>query len=208
MNRIFSCTILSSASGTTLHKDFPVQCCPRRSYSWGNIAQIKTLCTDKVFEAPDNNAQEKVLFYVVLILLRQHYIGKNPMQCWTWGSWQQCTGKNLVQFCLNTLGTTWRRSKPSAMLSERLQTNPVQSFLHTHGTTWYRKSLCYVVPEAPFYRQQTTLLHYSKQHCTGKNPGNVFWTTSGHSAYKYSSGPSCQKKKREVIFPLLRKSVN
>ena len=200
--------MLSSASGTTLHKNFPVQCCPRRSYSWGNIAQIKTLCS-VVFQAPDNNAQEKILFYVVLILLGQHYIGKNPMQCWTWGSRQQCTGKNLVQCCLNTLGTTWRRSKPSAMLSERLQTtlhrknpvqNPVQSFLHIHGITWYRKSLCNIVPEAPFHRQQTTLLHCSRQHCTGKNPGNVFWTTSGHSAYKYSSGPSCQKKKEKLSF--------
>ena len=157
--------MLSSASGTTLHKNFPVQCCPRRSYSWGNIAQIKTLCS-VVFQAPDNNAQEKILFYVVLILLGQHYIGKNPMQCWTWGSRQQCTGKNLVQCCLNTLGTTWRRSKPSAMLSERLQTtlhrknpvqNPVQSFLHIHGTTWYRKSLCNIVPEAPFHRQHCSI---------------------------------------------------
>ena len=124
LNRIFSCAMLSSASRTTLHKNFPVQCCPRRSHSWGNIAQIKTLCS-VVYEAPDNNAQEKILFYVVLILLGQHYIGKNPMQCWTWGS---------------------------------------------------------------------------RQQCTEKNPGNVFWTTSGHSAYKYSSGPSCQKKKDKLSF--------
>ena len=30
--------------------------------------------------------------------------------------------KDRLQFCLNTLGTTLHRSKPYAMLSERLQT--------------------------------------------------------------------------------------
>ena len=39
---------------------FPVQCC-----SWANITQIKTLC-NVVQEAPNNNAQEKILFNVVL----------------------------------------------------------------------------------------------------------------------------------------------
>ena len=56
--RHFSYAIFSGASQTTLHNIFPVQSCPRRSYSWVNIAQIKTLCI-VVLEAPDNNAQEK-----------------------------------------------------------------------------------------------------------------------------------------------------
>ena len=49
--------MLSGASMTTLHKVFPVQCCPRR-YSWGNIAQIKTMCSS-VQDAPNNIVQEK-----------------------------------------------------------------------------------------------------------------------------------------------------
>ena len=80
---------------------------------WANIAQVKALC-NIVQEAPDNMAQENVLFKVVLTLLRQHGTGKNLMQCCTTGSrqhWtvkimfnvflilleQHCTGKSPVQ---------------------------------------------------------------------------------------------------------------
>ena len=114
--------MLSSASGTTLHKNFPVQCCPRRSYSWGNIAQIKTLCS-VVFQAPDNNAQEKILFYVVLILWGQHGAGQNPVQCCPRGSRQHCTGKILCKILCKVFfifmgqhGT----GKAYAILSQRL----------------------------------------------------------------------------------------
>ena len=44
-------------------------------YSSDKIAQVKTLC-NVVQEAPDNNAQEKNPFTVVLILLGQHCTGK------------------------------------------------------------------------------------------------------------------------------------
>ena len=60
-------------------------------YSSGKITQVRTL-SNVVQETPDNIAHEKNLFNVVLILLVQH-----------------CTGKKLVQCCLNTLGTTLRR---------------------------------------------------------------------------------------------------
>ena len=56
-------------------------------YSWNNITLLKTLI-NVVLEAPDNNAQEKTLCNVVLILLGQHFA--------TWGSGQHCTRKNLV----------------------------------------------------------------------------------------------------------------
>ena len=95
LNINFSNGILPGASKTTLHKVFPVQCCPRR-YFWEDIAQIKTLCSviqeapsktavktlcNVVLEAPDNNVQEKVLFVFVLILFVQHRTGQIPMQC-------------------------------------------------------------------------------------------------------------------------------
>ena len=57
-------------------------------YSSDKVTQVKNLCNN-VQEAPDILYREKNLFNVVLILLGQH-----------------CTGKKLVQCCLNTLGTT------------------------------------------------------------------------------------------------------
>ena len=63
----------------------------------------------------------KILSNVVLILVGQHCTGQNPMQYCSRGSKQHCM-KNLVQFRLNALGATLHRSKPYAMLPERLQT--------------------------------------------------------------------------------------
>ena len=48
-------------------------------YSLENIAQVNDLC-NVILEAPKNNAQKKILFDVVLILLGQHSTGKNLMQ--------------------------------------------------------------------------------------------------------------------------------
>ena len=48
-------------------------------YSLDNIAQVNDLC-NVILEAPKNNAQKKILFDVVLILLGQHSTGKNLMQ--------------------------------------------------------------------------------------------------------------------------------
>ena len=46
---------------------------------WTNITQVNTL-RNVVQEAPDNNAQEKILLNVVLILSGQHCTGQDPMQ--------------------------------------------------------------------------------------------------------------------------------
>ena len=80
-----------------------------------NFVQVNTLCN--VFpEAANNFAQEKILCNVVLILLGQHLIGQNFVQCCPRDSrkiaWeeilckivlillgQHCTGQNLVQYC-------------------------------------------------------------------------------------------------------------
>ena len=63
---------------------------------------------------------------------RGHQLSRGPRQ--------HCTGKNCVQCYLNTLGTTLHRSKPSEILSERLQItfhrkNLVHYCLNTPGTT-------------------------------------------------------------------------
>ena len=81
----FSYALLSWDPKTTLHKVFPVQCCSRKWFSWDNIAQIKTLCI-VALEAPCINAQEKILFNVVLILLGQYCTGQNPMHSYNWNN--------------------------------------------------------------------------------------------------------------------------
>ena len=68
------------------------------------------------------------------------------MQCYPRGSRQLCIRKNHVQCCLNTLRTILHRSKPYAILSERLQ------------TTLHKKIL------------RNFALILLGQHCTGKNP--------------------------------------
>ena len=95
---------------------YPMQCCPWDSrqhctrkkscsmlsqFSYDNIALVtaKTLC-NVAQESQDNNAQEKILFNVVLIFLGQHCTGKNFVQCCPRDSRQHCRGKNPVQ-CLN-----------------------------------------------------------------------------------------------------------
>ena len=59
----------------------------------GDIAQIKTLCS-VVIEAADSNAQEKISFNVVLILLGQYSTGQNHMQCSPRGPRQNYIRKN------------------------------------------------------------------------------------------------------------------
>ena len=93
MNRGFCDAILSEASRAMLHKVFPVQSCPRRWFSRGDIAQIKTLCS-VVIDAADSNAQEKISFNVVLILLGQYSTGQNHMQCSPRGPRQNYIRKN------------------------------------------------------------------------------------------------------------------
>ena len=93
--------MLSGTSTTTLHKVFPVLCSPRTWYSWDNIAQIKTLAS-VVLEAPDNNAKEKILLNLVLILLRQYCTSQSPMRCCPRGSGQHCAGKILYNVILKS----------------------------------------------------------------------------------------------------------
>ena len=122
----------------------------------------------------------------------------------------------------NTLGTTLLRSTPFAMLSEKLQTtlhkknpveNPMQNFLHAHGSTWYRKSLCNAVPEAPLYKyrqhcsiapdyiaQEKIQAMFSEQHL-------VTPLINIHQVLHVKKKKK-RKRKGEVIFHLLRKSVN
>ena len=57
-------------------------------------------------EVPDNTAQEKDLFNVVLILFGQHCTGKILVQFCPRGSRQHCTEKRTVQCCFNTVRKT------------------------------------------------------------------------------------------------------
>ena len=128
-----------------------------------------------VQKTPNNNAQEKILFNVILVFLGQHCTDQNPMQCCPWGSRQQCTilfndvlnlleqhctGKSLVHCCLWDSRQHYTRK------------NLVQCCLNTFGTTLHKQ-----IPYAMlFLRLQTTL--YKKkflfyvvsillgQHCT------------------------------------------
>ena len=115
------------------------------------------------------------------------------MQYCSRGSKKHCM-KNLVQFRLNALGTTLHRSKPYAMLPERLQTTlhkgkscamlsqysleniaqlkpyamlpeRLQTTLHKENVPFNVNGLCNLGP-MPCYSRG------SKQHFTGKNSGN------------------------------------
>ena len=134
-----------------------------------------TLC-NVVREAPDNIAQEKILRIlrnVVLLLIGQHCTRQKPLQCCLRGSRQHCIRENLVQCFLNTLGTIYNKSKPYALLSERIQTalqkkkkNPVQCCFNNLGTTLHRsKSYPMIIIQC--------CPRGSKQHYTRIYPGNV-----------------------------------
>ena len=107
--------MLSLRLQTTLHKKNFFQCCLNFLRTTLHKVTEKTLC-HAVQDAG------KILFNVVLILLRQHCTGKNFVQCCPRGSRQHCTRKNPVPWRRNTLGTTLQGQKPCAMLPKRLQT--------------------------------------------------------------------------------------
>ena len=83
-------------SGSTLHMQikktlqYRLHSCEntRLDTPGDSLSHVKT-CSNIVLEAHDNNAKEKILLNLVLILLEQN-----------------CTGKNLLQCCLNTHSTT------------------------------------------------------------------------------------------------------
>ena len=66
--------------------------------------------------------KKNILYNVFLILMGQHSIAQNPIQCCPRCSRQNCIRENLVECRLNTLGTTLHRSKLYAMLFEMSQT--------------------------------------------------------------------------------------
>ena len=108
--------------GTTLHRSNLMQLYPRGS---------KQQC-----------ARKKILCKIVLILLGQHCTAESPMQCC---QRELCVRKNPVQWCLNNLGTILHRSKPYAILFDRLQ------------ITLHKKILC------------NFALILLGQYCTGEN---------------------------------------
>ena len=65
-------------------------------YSWNNIAYVKT--SSNVVQ----DAIDKILFYVAVILLRQHFTGKNPFQCCS------RTPENIVEEKSQFKPTFWR----------------------------------------------------------------------------------------------------
>ena len=110
----------------------------------------------------------------------QHCTSQNPMKCCLRGSTQHCIRKNPGQCFLISLGTTLHRSKPYAMLSER-----VQIILHRKkivykidlllfGQYWTgQKSLCNVSREAlDDIASEKIICNFVlillKQHCRGR----------------------------------------
>ena len=82
------CNIAQEASGNIAQEKIFFN--DALKYSRVNIAQVDTL-HDVALEAPDKNAQGKILFNDALILLEQHYVGKDLVQCSPRGSRKHCT---------------------------------------------------------------------------------------------------------------------
>ena len=73
---------------------------------------LNTLGTTRISEKLQTILhKKKTVCNFVLILLRQHCTGQNPMQCCPRGSRQHCIRKNPVECCLNTLGTRLHKKK-------------------------------------------------------------------------------------------------
>ena len=104
------------------------------------------------------------LLNVVLILLRQHCTGKNPMQCWPTGFRQHCIKKIVCSFALILLGQncTGQNSVQCCPKSSRqhcIRKSPVQCCLNTVGTTLYSWKPYAILPKS----LQTTL--HQKKFC-------------------------------------------
>ena len=80
-------------------------------YSWGNIAQVKTLF-NVAWEVPDNIALAKIMCNIVLelMLLGHHCTGKNPWLCCPR---LQTTihRKKSCSICLHPLGTLYKSNR-------------------------------------------------------------------------------------------------
>ena len=149
-----------------------MQCCPRRWYSWDNIAQVKSLCSAG-FGALDNITHKQILFNVFLIILGQHCTGQKPCNV-VQRHHATMHRKNLVPCCLNTLGSWGNISEVKSLCNVAWEATALhkktlaQCCLNTLGPTLHRKYLMQYCTRG------------SRQH-KGKNPDNSAWTTSGPS---------------------------
>ena len=137
--RFYQCNIVPRvSSGTTLHR--------------------KILMQYIVLEVLDNFAQEKILFNVVLILLGQHCIGKNPVLDCPRGC-QHCIGILSSQCFVNIA-----QKVNCAMLAQSTQ------------SSFYRKITC-----------KTCYLWSGKKQFSGQsfNLSQFIWTTL-HNIFTYS----------------------
>ena len=85
------------------------------SYSWDNIAQVKTLMQCCISGCRKLCSRKKPA--IASIVLGQHCIVKNPMQYCLRGSRQHAIKKVLCKFAL-TLLTTLHKKKSNVMLSK------------------------------------------------------------------------------------------
>ena len=95
-----------------------------------------------------DNAQEKMLCKIVLILLGKHCTAENPMQCCPRSSRQNCI-KNPVQCCLNTLWTTLYSKNPMQCCPRGPRQFCIRKMFHSMLTAYAILVLCNVVPEVP-----------------------------------------------------------
>ena len=124
--------MLSERFQATLHKKMSYV---MLSYSWDNIAQVKTLMQCCISGCRKLCSRKKPV--IALIVLGQHCIVKNPMQYCLRGSRQHVIKKFLCKFTL-TLLTTLHKKKSNAMLSKYSWVNIAQL-----------KTLCNFVRESP-----------------------------------------------------------
>ena len=119
------------------------------------------------------------------------------MKCCPTGSRQLCIRKTLAQCFPNTLGTLLHRSKPYAMLPERLQ------------TTLHQKNLWNVVFCKGHSSMQCCLESF-REHCIRKNPVQCCLKTIGTTLHSWKPFPmlskrletTLHKKKLCAIFPV------
>ena len=144
-----------------------MQSCP-----WGS----RQPCTEK-----------QILYSVVLILLEQHCIGKNLVQCCPRGSNQQYTWKNPANFILILLGEDCTGKKTFAMLSTRLQT----TLLHMKSPSQCQLNTITLQQFLFWTGYNNQLLQILHQHCKRKILGQHWSKRQDCMEHlKWSQGPS------------------
>ena len=124
-----------------LGKCFSVQCCLRCIWTtllhWLENIPMQAVLSQYGWY---NNVHVIVFIKLVCLAMDQHYTGKNLVQYCIWGSRRQCTRKNPVQWCINTLGTTLQiaqvktlcnvaKEAPDNIAQEKTQPNVVWTSL-------------------------------------------------------------------------------